>query len=133
MARGVEHLDAAVLLATVATSVNRFMVVEGTLLGAQPGQVRVQRGLVVLDADQQGVAGRGGLRKAFPLTMQRVGGGETRSVCAVNSTPVRPSSAISLGTAAISSGAPASSWCARTRAASLANALSTWTALRSVR
>src|SRR3954465_10756226 len=47
------------------------------------------------------------------------------SASAVNSTPVTPSSAISLGTAAISSGAPASSWWARIRAASLAKALST--------
>ena len=79
------------------------------LLGAQPGQGCVQGGLVVLGADQQGVAGGGGLRKAVPLTMQRVSGGETRSVCAVNSTPVRPSSAISFGPAVTSSGAPPSS------------------------
>ncbi|MEJ7715969.1 MAG: hypothetical protein WKF40_09850 [Thermoleophilaceae bacterium] len=34
----------------------------------------MQGGLVVLDADQQGVAGRGGLREPVLLAMQRVGG-----------------------------------------------------------
>jgi len=34
----------------------------------------VQGGLVVLDADHPGVAGRSGLRECVPLTMQRVGG-----------------------------------------------------------
>ena len=73
-ASGVEHLDTTVLLATVAAAIHGLVAVEGMLLGAQPGQGRMQGGLVVLDADHHGVAGRSGLREAFPLAMQRVGG-----------------------------------------------------------
>lgn len=105
----VEHLDAAVLLAAMAAAVHGVMAVEGAPGGAKPGQRRMQGGLVVRDADQQGVAGRSRLRKPVLLAMPRVGGGETRSVCAGNSTPVTPSSATSFGTAAVSSDAPASS------------------------
>jgi len=74
LACGVEHLDAAVLLAAVAAAVHGLVAVEGALRGAEPGQGRVQGGLVVLDADQQGVAGGRGLGDPILLAMQRVGG-----------------------------------------------------------
>ncbi len=50
------------------------MAVERAAGGANSGQGRVQGGLVVLDVDQQGIAGRGGLGKPVLLAMQRVGG-----------------------------------------------------------
>jgi len=65
-AGGVEHFDTAVLLAAMAAAVHSFMAVEGAAGGAKPGQGRVQGGLVVLEADQQGVAGGGGLREPVP-------------------------------------------------------------------
>jgi len=47
------------LLASIAAAVHGFMAVEEKPGGAQPGWGRVQGRLVVLDADQQGIAGRG--------------------------------------------------------------------------
>lgn len=71
---GVEHLDAAVLLTFVPAAIHAFIPVERAPRGAQPSQGRMQRGLIVLDADQQGIAGRGSLGKPIFLAMQRVGG-----------------------------------------------------------
>ncbi len=61
-------------LAAVTAAVHGFMAVERALLSAKLGQGRVQGRLVVLDADQQGIAGRGGLGEPVLLAMQRVGG-----------------------------------------------------------
>src|SRR3954462_4474680 len=74
LASGVEDLNAAMLLAAMPAAVHGLVAVEGSLLGAKPGQSRMQDGLVLLDPDQQGVAGRGGLCKPILLAMQRVGG-----------------------------------------------------------
>src|SRR3954463_13957513 len=88
--------------------------VEGVVLGAEPGQCFMQGGLVLLDLDQQAISAA---RVKLSFWQCRAS--------AVNSTPLTPSSVISVGTAGISPGAPATSWWARMRAASLANALST--------
>ena len=65
---GVEDLDQPVLLATMTPPVHRLIAGEGLLAGAEPGRPVMQGGLVVLHPDQQGIAGRGGLRESILLT-----------------------------------------------------------------
>src|SRR4051794_24650832 len=101
---------------------------------------RPQPGARVLRVGQARDPGHAGDQR-LPWCVQMTGGVEDLDApmllaavaAAVKSTPVMPSPAIRLGTAGISSGAPATSWWARMRAASLAKALSTWAALRSFR
>src|SRR4051794_41790034 len=62
------------LLPAMAAAIDRLVAAEGVLLGTELGQGRMQGGLVVFDADQQGVAGLGGLCEPLLLTMQRIGG-----------------------------------------------------------
>src|SRR3712207_7210797 len=64
------------LLAAMAAAVHRLVAAEGALLGAELGQGSMQVGLVVLDADQQGIACLGSPREPLSLAMQRVGGEE---------------------------------------------------------
>src|SRR3954471_8055295 len=111
---GVEHLDQPVLLAAMTAAIHGLVAVEGVVLGAEPGQCFMQGGLVLLHLDQQAIAAARGKLSFWQCRAS-----------AVNSTPVRPRSSISVGTAGISPGAPATSWWARMRAASLAKALST--------
>jgi hypothetical protein len=54
-----EDLDAAMLLTTVGMTVDGGEVISRDLDGAQAGQALKQARLVVLDPNQQGVAGRG--------------------------------------------------------------------------
>src|SRR4051812_16862406 len=77
--------------------------------GAEPGQCLMQGGLVLLHLDQQAISAA---RVKLSFWQCRAS--------AVNSTPLTPNSVISVGTAGISLGAPATSWWARMRAASLA-------------
>src|SRR3954469_16318939 len=105
---GVEDLDQSMLLATPPVAV------EGVVLGAEPGQCLMQGGLVLLHLDQQAISAA---RVKLSFWQCRAS--------AVNSTPLTPNSVISVGTAGTSPGAPATSWWARMRAASLAKALST--------
>jgi len=58
----------------MAAAVHGLMAVEGAPGGAEPGQGRVQGGLVVLDANHHGVAGRRRLGEGVLLAMQRVSG-----------------------------------------------------------
>src|SRR3954452_5283168 len=67
LASGVEDLNAAMLLAAMPAAVHSLVAVEAGALGAKPGQGRMQGGLVLLDPDQQGIAGRGGLCKPILL------------------------------------------------------------------
>src|SRR3712207_1413553 len=97
-------------------AVHRLLSANWLLLIAERRHRVVQGGLVCLDADQEGVVRRGRAGEA-PFWQC--------SASAVKSTPVRPSSAMRSGTAATSSGAPATSWCARISALSLAKALNT--------
>src|SRR5215212_10482618 len=76
MTGGVEDLDAPMLLAAMAATVHRLVAAEGALLSAEPGQGSMQGGLVLLDPDQQGIAGLGGPREPLLLAMQGVGGEE---------------------------------------------------------
>src|SRR4051794_41985572 len=64
------------LLAAMPVSIHRLMVIEGALLGTEPGQDVMRRELVVLDANQHGIAGLGGTREPLLLTMQGIGGEE---------------------------------------------------------
>src|SRR3712207_1358358 len=66
---GVEDLDAPMLLAAMAAAVHRLVAAEGALLGAELGQGSMQVGLVVLDADQQGIAGFSSPREPLSLAM----------------------------------------------------------------
>ena len=60
-----EDLDPAVLLATVTAAVDRLVLAEGILLGAQAYDGIMQAGLVGLEPDQKSVAGACGAREAF--------------------------------------------------------------------
>jgi len=60
-----EPLDPTMLLTTVTATVDRRVLVEGILLGAQPHDGIMQARLVGLEPDQKGVAGAGGAREAF--------------------------------------------------------------------
>jgi hypothetical protein len=73
------------LLATMTAAVDRRMLVEGFLLGAQAHDGIVQAGLVGLDPDQKGVAGACGSREAFFCPCR---------ASAVNRTPRTPSALI---------------------------------------
>ena len=58
-----EHLGEAVLLATVTASVHGRVLIDRPLLVTKGSQRIMKRGLVALDADQQGVAGCSGSRE----------------------------------------------------------------------
>src|SRR3954469_12412593 len=104
-----ERLGPAMLLATMTATVDRRVLVGWLLLGAQAHDSRVQARLVAFDPDQKGVAGARGGGEAFFCPCR---------ASAVNSPPRTPSASISACAAGISSGAPATSWCARINAAS---------------